>query len=67
MGDRPCWLSSFYERYPPYAGGDERYSPYFVEAEFSEVPHSPNFVLWSTYISLIQEYAAFVTWPVDAA
>jgi hypothetical protein len=25
------------------------------------------FVRWSTYIPLTQEYAAVVTWPVDAA
>jgi hypothetical protein len=38
-----------------------------VEDKFSEVPQSPNFVRWSTYISLIQEYAPVVTWPVEAA
>ena len=39
----------------------------FGEQKFSKVPQSPDFVLWSTYISLIQEYAASATWPVDAA
>jgi hypothetical protein len=39
--------------------------------EFSEVRHFLGalmcFVPWRTYIPLIQEYAAFVTWQVDAA
>ena len=39
----------------------------FGEQKFSEVPQSPVFVLWRTYISLIHEYAASATWPVDAA
>ena len=53
------------------------YSAEYVEGEFnsanfaitgfSEAPQSPNFVRWSIYISLIQEYAPVVTWPVDAA
>jgi hypothetical protein len=47
------------------------YSPKCVELEFSEVRHFLGalmcFVPWRTYIPLIQEYAAFVTWQVDAA
>jgi hypothetical protein len=40
--------------------------PHFAMTEFSEVPQSPNFVRPSIYISLIQEYAAFVTWLAEA-
>jgi hypothetical protein len=46
---------------------DKEKSANFALTEFSEVPQSPNFVRWSIYISLIQEYAPVVTWPVDAA
>jgi hypothetical protein len=39
----------------------------FRFTEFSRVPQSTNFVRWSIYISLTQEHAVIVTWPVDAA
>jgi hypothetical protein len=42
-----------------------------VEGLFSEVGCCAGvlvcFVPWSTYIHLSQEYAAFVTWPDEAA
>ena len=50
------------------------YSPKCLEEVFCEVrihgvlrSSSASFVLWSTYSYLTKEYAAFVTWPVDAA
>jgi hypothetical protein len=47
--------------------GETDNSANFAITAFSEVPQSPNFVRCSTYISLIQEYAAFVAWPAEAA
>jgi hypothetical protein len=49
-----------------------RYSPEFVEWGFCEVRRRflgalAYFVAQRTYTPLRQEYAAFVTWPVDAA
>jgi hypothetical protein len=48
-----------------------RYSLDCVEEEFSEVRRFLGalsyLVPWRTYIPLRQEYAAFVTWPADAA
>ena len=40
----------------------------FRFTEFSEVLGDvEHFVPWRTYTHLTQEYAAFVTWPADAA
>jgi len=49
------------------ASGVPRTPPLGSWANRHELRSLANFVLWRTYTHLRQEYAAFVTWPVDAA